>query len=271
MIKRILLLCLGVLSFFPALCFGQMEVREIPTRENVTVRFVLFKAESPVANAILMQGGGGNVGIYPNGSIRMEGFLSSGAHRFTRDGINVVIPDAPSDRSTLNNFRNSPEHAEDLAALIAFLRKQNDLPIWVVGTSNGSLSAATAASMLKERGPDGIVLTSSTTVRRTAGTHPVTDAALEKITAPTLFVHHKDDTCFACPYEAIPAVMASMKSAKVVELITIEGGTKSGNPCHSSLHQFLGIEDSVTQQIVHWMKSHFNAPIENDGRRNPLL
>jgi hypothetical protein len=50
--------------------------------------------------------------------------------------------------------------------------------------------------------------------------------------------------------------MASMKQAKVVDLITIEGGENRGNPCHTGYHQFLGIEAAVTQQIADWIKRY---------------
>lgn len=236
--------------------FAQVEVKELPTRPGVTLRFVYAKAENPVANAILFQGGPGNIGIFPNGSVRNEKFLSGGAARFTQNGISVAIVDVPSDRRSLDDFRHTPEHAQDAAAVIAFLRQQNKLPVWAIGTSNGSLSAATAAALLKERGPDGIVLTSSTTSKPIAAAHPVTDAALDQITLPTLFVHHKDDACRVTPYSAIPGVMAIMKQARVVDLITVEGGEIRGNPCHDGYHQFLGIEAAVTKQIADWIKRY---------------
>lgn len=244
------------LALLPGWGLAQVEVKELPTRPDVTIRFVYARAENPVANAILFQGGPGNIGIFPNGSMRVENFLSGGAARFTQNGISVAIVDVPSDRRHLNDFRHTPEHAQDAAAVIAFLRQQNRLPVWAIGTSNGSLSAATAAVLLGERGPDGIVLTASTTGKPVAAAHPVTDAALDRITLPALFVHHKDDACHVTPYSAIPSVMASMKQAKVADLITVEGGENRGNPCHSGYHQFLGIEATVTQQIADWIKRY---------------
>ena len=236
--------------------FAQVEVKELPTRPDVTIRFVYARAENPVANAVLFQGGPGNIGIFPNGSMRVENFLSGGAARFTQNGISVAIVDVPSDRRSLDEFRHTQEHAQDVAAVIAFLRQQNKLPAWAIGTSNGSLSAATAAVLLRERGPDGIVLTSSTTSKPGPAAHPVTDAALDRVTVPTLFVHHKEDACRGTPYGAIPGVMASMKQARVVDLIAVEGGENRGNPCHSGYHQFLGIEATVTQQIADWIKRY---------------
>lgn len=247
---------LVILTLVSGFAFGQVEVRDLTTRPDVTLRIVYAKAAKPIASAILFQGGGGNIGIFPNGSMRVENFLSGGAKRFTDNGITVAIVDVPSDRRTLDDFRHTPEHAEDAAAVIAFLRQQSSLPVWAIGTSNGSLSAATAAALLKERGPDGIVLTSSTTRKPVAAAHPVTDAALDQITVPALFVHHKADGCVVTPYDAIPGVMAAMKKARKVDLIEIEGGENTGNPCHTGYHQFLGIEGEVTQKIADWIKRY---------------
>jgi hypothetical protein len=126
------------LALLPGWGLAQVEVKELPTRPDVTIRFVYARAENPVANAILFQGGPGNIGIFPNGSMRVENFLSGGAARFTQNGISVAIVDVPSDRRHLNDFRHTPEHAQDAAAVIAFLRQQNRLPVWAIGTSNGS-------------------------------------------------------------------------------------------------------------------------------------
>lgn len=248
----------GIIGLLPALALAQIEVQELKTRPEVTLRFVYAKAPNAHASAVLFQGGAGAIGIFPNGSIRNENFLSGGARRFNDNGISVAIVDVPSDRRVLDDFRHTREHAEDAAAVIAFLRQREKLPVWAVGTSNGSLSAASAAAMLGERGPDGVVLTASTTRQPVAAAHPVTLARLEEITQPVLFVHHKDDGCVVTPYDAIPGVMATMKKAKRVELITVEGGDRQGNPCHSGHHQFLGIEASVTQKIADWIR-HYQA------------
>lgn len=245
----------GIAIVLPTLALAQVEVHELKTRPDVSVRFVYAKAPNAFASAVLFQGGGA-IGIFPNGSIRNENFLSGGARRFNDSGVSVAILDVPSDRRNLEDFRHTREHAEDAAVVIAFLREREKLPVWAIGTSNGSLSAATTAVMLGSSGPDGLVLTSSTTRQPVSAAHPVTLARLDEITQPVLFVHHKDDDCLVTPYEAIPGVMATMKRAKQVELITVEGGDRQGNPCPTGHHQFLGIESAVTKKIADWIKRY---------------
>lgn len=248
---RLLVACL----LWPLAAQSQQEVREIPTRPGVTVRFIYARAENPVASAVLLQGGSGAIGIYPNGTTQSGGFLATGAERFARNGISVAVPDAPSDRRNLQDFRATPEHAQDIAALMAFLRQQANVPVWAVGTSNGSLSAASAATTLKDKGPDGIVLTAAVTKRPVSQAHPVTDAPLGEVTVPVLLVHHKEDGCQVTPYAAMPDLLAALKSARKTELIGVEGGSPgSGPPCGGGHHQFLGIEDAVTNAIADWIR-----------------
>lgn len=246
---------LAGLMFLSNYGWAQIEVKEVTARPGVSVPFIYAKAEGAVASAILFQGGNGNIGLFPNGSVRVEGFLSGGAQRFLRQGISVVIPDKPSDRRHMNGFRQSPEHAQDIAALIAFLRAQSSGPVWLIGISNGSLSTATGATLIKEGGPDGLVMTSSVTKDGlTRGmAHPVQLAALTDITVPVLVVHHKSDPCYVSPYSGAAELVSELKSAKAVELMTIEGGS-TGNPCHHGYHQFQDIEDQTTEKIANWIK-----------------
>ena len=247
-------------SLVPITSHAQAEVKEIPTRPGVTIRFVYARAENPVASAVLFQGGGGNIGIFPNGSMRDENFLSGGAHRFNQNGISVVIPDVPSDRRTLDDFRNTPEHAQDNAALIEFLRQQSKVPVWAIGTSNGSLSAAAASTYLKEKGPDGLVLTSTVTKAPFAAAHSVKLAPLGEVKVPVLLVHHKQDGCRVTPYDAMAELIAALKSAKKVELIPVQGGSSTGNPCYTGYHQFREIEAAVTKDIADWIKHYQSRP-----------
>lgn len=235
----------------------QPEVREITTRPGVSLRFLYLKAVNPVASAVLFQGGPGNIGIFPNGSTRDGGFLAGGGQNFAQHGISVVIPDVPSDRRHLDGFRASAAHAEDTAALIDFLRRQSPVPVWAVGTSNGSLSAAAAATQLQDKGPDGLVLSSTVTREgRTRGlAHVVSEVPLQQIKVPVLLVHHKDDACYVTPYDAMPGLTAALSASPRVALITAQGGSGNGNPCHAGHHQFQGIEAAVAGDIADWIKA----------------
>ena len=170
----------------------------------------------------------------------------------------VVIVDAPSDRQNppylAGGFRDSPEHVADIKAVIAWLRKQQPkLPVWLVGTSHGTQSAAFVATQLSGAdGPDGIVLTS--TVIYDNKETPVPAMPLSKVRVPVLVVHHVQDGCSKCPYSDAAALLAKFTAAPKKELLPMKGGQTRGDPCEAwSYHGFNGIESQVVGQIADWI------------------
>src|SRR5512140_3634196 len=137
-------------------------VVDVPTRAGVTERMIVLSPAQPRAAVVLLAGGHGGLQIYPNGSMRWgEGnFLVRTRQLFADQGLAVAVLDAPSDRRSpplLRGVRQTPEHAADLKAVIAWLRENTRLPGWLVGTSRGTESAAYAATELAgAEGPDGI-------------------------------------------------------------------------------------------------------------------
>ena len=248
-----------------ALPAQDLSFREIPTRDGVKQKFVYQKAIEPVASAVLFQGGPGAIGAFGSaekGWVRNDaGFLSGGTDRFVKNGISAVAVDAPSDRGNLNNgFRSTPEHAQDIAAVMAFLRREAPgKPVCLVGTSNGSLSATSVAALLVEQGPECIVLTSSVSAKPQSSiiarfAHVFTDADLTKIKVPVLIVHHKNDSCKYTPYEPMPGYVKAFVNSPKVDFITVDGGQDHSDSCNRGHHQFLGIEREITAQISDWIK-----------------
>jgi acetyl esterase/lipase len=144
------------------------RVVDIPTRPGVTQRIVLLSPDKPTSAVILFAGGHGGLRITANGSFNWgEGnFLVRTRDRFAAQGLLVAVVDAPSDRQNppyLSGFRQTPEHVADIKAVIAWLKQQAKVPVWLVGTSRGTQSAAFAATQLPvaDGGPDGLVLTST--------------------------------------------------------------------------------------------------------------
>ena len=105
-------------------------------------------------------------------------------------------------------FRMSKAHADDIDAVAAYLKKQAAVPVWVVGTSMGTFSAAGGA--IGAKGVDGLVLTSTITRSKPdwkiAGSHPngVASMALQEVTVPTLIMSHRKDGCAITPAADAP-------------------------------------------------------------------
>jgi pimeloyl-ACP methyl ester carboxylesterase len=131
------------------------DLRTIPSRPGVTQSFLLVRtAERPTAAVVLFAGGNGALHL-GTGRLGLGGnFLVRNRARFAEHGLLVAVVDAPSDRPDgLDGFRTTAAHADDVRAVIAALRAEAALPVWLVGTSMGTVSAANAAARLRAAGP----------------------------------------------------------------------------------------------------------------------
>lgn len=238
------------------------KVIDIPTRSGVTQRFVYLAPQSPKAAVILFAGGHGGLQIQPNGGFKWgEGnFLVRTRRLFAENGLAVAVVDAPSDRQSspyLSGFRQTSEHVVDIKAVIAWLRQQTNIPVWLVGTSRGTQSAAFIATQLtrNDGGADGLVLTSTILSDRKG--RPVPAMALDKIAIPVLVVHHEQDGCEHCAYRDIPRLMEKLGPTRKKELVTYKGGRNRGDPCEAfAYHGFNGLEKDVVARIAGWILAH---------------
>jgi pimeloyl-ACP methyl ester carboxylesterase len=238
---------------------AEISVKDIATRPGVSQRVLLVKPEQPVASVILFSGGNGLIHIGPDGSLGRRGnFLVRSRDLFVHEGLAVAVVDAPSDRTDgagLDHFRKSAEHALDVMHVIAWLRKEAKLPVWLVGTSRGTTSVANAVIRLRENGPDGVVFTASI-VGNDSDRVPAME--IETIRVPALVVHHEEDQCRLCLLRDVPALMAGLRGAIKSELVTFKGGGPvKGAACEAfHYHGFIGIEEEVVKRIADWVKTH---------------
>ena len=258
MTRRLLVAC--VLLLIPTAA-GALEeqIRTIPTRPGVSESFVMIRpGGAPVASVVLFMGGRGALGLQRGPlSARNTNFLVRTRQRFAERGLLVAVVDAPSDRQSqaLVGFRTSAEHAADVRALIAALHAEAAAPVWLVGTSMGSVSAASVAARLTDGGPDGVVLTSSVMARPRDMGESLQDVALDRIHVPALLVHHRDDACPSSRYADTSWAMRQLSAAPRKELLTFSGGEAPQSPPCEPLapHGYFGIEDRVVDAIAAWI------------------
>ncbi len=211
---------------------------------------------------VLYAGGSGKIGIRNDGSPKHGGnFLVRTRGLFAEQGFLVLVPDRSSDLAGSDkwSYRLTEEHAQDAAALMAFLRAEADVPVWLVGTSRGSISAANAAARIGKGGPEGIVLTASVTNGGKKLRPSLGDVNLERIAAATLVLGHEDDDCYVTPWSEQADLVGELTKARKVEAIGVSGG-QAGDlsaPCKShSHHGFLGIEKETVARISAWILSN---------------
>ncbi len=262
---QLLAILLLVLPYiFSPVTFGQIsgKVVDIPTRPGVTQRFLYLAPENPKASVILFAGGHGGLQIRDNGSFRWGdgNFLVRTRQLFADSDVAVALIDAPSDRQSapfLSGFRQTSEHVADVKSVIAWLKQQVKIPVWLIGTSRGTQSAAFIATQLSvlDGGPDGLVLTS--TILTDEKGRPVPEMPLEKISIPILVVHHEQDSCRHSAFIDIPLLMNKLSAASAKELATFKGGSNGGDPCEAfAYHGFNGLEKNVVKRIVTWIHNN---------------
>ena len=243
---------------------AQEKLVTLETRAGVTQKFILITPQKPVAAVILFAGGKGNLDLSGAADQPVLGwgksnFLVRTRADFAAHGFAVAVVDAPSDRKERvgmrGGFRNSAKHVTDIDAVTAHLKKTVRVPVWLIGTSRGTESAAYVAIHAKEK-VAGLVLTSSMSEDNSDG-RPVTDLALDRIRVPTLVVAHEDDECRVTPPDGAERIAKGLVNAPKVAVKMFSGGDEPRtNPCKPfAAHGFLGIERDVVAAIAAFIKS----------------
>ncbi|MFM9848092.1 MAG: alpha/beta hydrolase [Hyphomicrobiaceae bacterium] len=238
----------------------------VQTPRGAKQAFILIKPDKPVASVILFAGGHGALGLKSASSMAWgaQNFLVRSRNLFASQNLMVVVIDAPSDqRQGMNGiFRMSGAHAADIAAVAAHLKKEADVPVWLVGTSMGTFSAAGGA--IAARNIDGLVLTSTITRAKPqwkiAQSHRdgVASMPLQQVTVPTLIVSHKKDGCDITPAADAPKLRGRLTKAAKVDVVLLDGGSPpQSEPCQAkSQHGFLGIESQAVGLIAAFIKAN---------------
>ena len=237
------------------------KVDAIKTPRGARVPYLVVQPKQmPHGILVMFVGGTGDLELRDHSPFtQSRNFLARTRRHFADRGYVVVLPDVPSDRVTngLVGWRASAAHSADISALVARLRKRWRKPVWLVGTSHGTISAAAAAGA-RVSGVSGVVLAAPVT--RPSKRRPSTmfDAPVERIRVPTLVVQHKRDECHVTPPGDVGLVMARLRSAPKKRALTLDGGLPAqSRACGSrSAHGFYGIELDVVSAIVAWLRSH---------------
>lgn len=238
----------------------------IRTPRGAKQAFILIRPEKPVASVILFAGGHGALGLQSASSMKWGAgnFLVRTRNLFADRGLMVAVIDAPSDKQSGMNaiFRMSGAHAGDISAVAAYLKKEAAIPVWLVGTSMGTFSAAEGA--IASPGADGLVLTSTITRSKPewkiAQSHRngVASMALPHVTMPTLIVSHRKDACDLTPAVDAAKLQARLTKSSKVEVALLDGGLPpQSEPCEAkSQHGYLGIEPQAVETITRFIKAN---------------
>lgn len=232
------------------------EVLPVATRDGVVVPIYASWRNDARATVVLFPGGAGGYGqIADDGWPTGGNFLIRTGKHWASHPFNVVMVGRAADDIDLSDgtVRIGEKHAADNVAIFKAIKDRSPLPIWVVGTSMGTISVAAAAIRDNENLIAGAVLTSSILAYKISGALPRQD--LERIRVPTLVFHHENDACWACrPYEA-GSLIDMLKNAPIRKLVLVRGGAGAlGDPCEPMHHHgYVGMEDEAVDLIAAWI------------------
>ncbi len=247
------------------------ELVTLEGRPGVSTKMIVEIPEKSAASVLLLSGGVGTLELksfagrpFVGNKVYEQNFVVRTRSDFAKRGLAVGVIDTPSDRPQGMNavFRLSNEHRLDIDAAINYLKQKAGVPVWLIGTSMGTVSVASVA--LDNTSITGIVLTSSITrsgqkwaIYRS---HPrgIINLPLEKIKVAVLIASHKEDGCENSPAADAPELAARFSAARKVQTRLFDGGqTPRSGPCEAlAQHGFLGIEDKVVDDIVAFIKEH---------------
>jgi pimeloyl-ACP methyl ester carboxylesterase len=220
---------------------------------------VLFQGgRQAVAIVVLLPGGDGIIGLDSGGVVHQLGgnFLVRTLGKWAAQGFAVVLPDAPNGTS-LTGRRHLPAYADAIGRAIDFSRSRAALPVWLIGTSAGTIAAVNGAAHLGSE-VAGAVLTSSVTRRTGSSGETIFDAEPGAIAVPVLVGGNEYDTCPDTPPGDAPMVLAALTRSPRKELVMLTSAqtAKRSDPCEGmSPHGYLGIEGMVVQRISEWIRA----------------
>jgi hypothetical protein len=230
------------LIVFAALFFAIPALAANTTAQTVgSMHMLVLTPDGPKPNGsiLLIPGGTTRVIIAPDGGVTPGGnFLVRSRSRFVAAGYVAAILDDP----------------HDVAAAVEALHVLAP-PVFVVGTSNGTIVLADAAARLRASGAAGLIFTSTVTSPGNTFSHGVNEGLLTKAALPLLFVHNTGDTCRASPLTPVETMTTHLSGDVTFEKTT--SSEISSAPCEaSSPHGYLGIEAATVNAITAWMDAH---------------
>lgn len=235
------------------------SVASVTSRPGITQGYYLVEPEGPPrAIAIVFIGGEGELDLEKSGPTKGKGnFLMRVRNQLAAAGLLLAYPDTPSDQSQgYGDFRANAKHAEDIAAVVKAMKARADLPVFLIGTSRGTISATNGAARLPPGAIAGLVLTSTVTERGNKRQVSVYETPVKDIKVPVLALANRNDGCYVTPPGAVPALLKAMPAAPRKDAMTVTGGSAGGDPCGAqSAHGYLGMEEHAVKAITDWIDS----------------
>ncbi|WP_227672792.1 alpha/beta hydrolase [Komagataeibacter sp. FXV3] len=237
---------------------GENErIFNLPLNDGEQLRLLFSTPANCRGIIIMLPGGTGDIGLEQTGRIHHgDNFVVRTRGLWNSHGYAVLIPDT-IDHANLRGHRNSPTYARVVEDIVTFAHRQGPEPVFLLGTSQGSIAAVNAAAHAAANSIAGVILTESVSVMG-GSRETIFTAAPQRIRTPVLVVANRADRCDVAPPQAAQRIAASMTASRDVHVLMVAGGnTRSKKNCSSlSPHGYFGIEDQVIDAISQWLDAH---------------
>lgn len=228
------------------------------TAKQGTLRALVDVPARPKAAVILFAGDNGCLGLTESGDqTSLQGnFLVRSKDLFVKEGVIAVLIDVPTglNAQSANSYRTSAEQAQHAAMVMEFVRRQWHVPVVLVGTSRGTISAANTAARLERGAPDALVVSSTVTQNSKKNLGTIYSTDLARISIPVLILHNEQDACKVSPYSGVQSLQRAFTSAPRKDLLALSHGDAIAEACQGmSAHGFLGIEGQAVSGVTSWI------------------
>jgi hypothetical protein len=236
-------------------------VEDLPLQGGGFQRVLYAAARGDTKGIIVMfPGGTGEIDIEKSGRVKnAKNFVVRSDDLWRDRGYGIVLVDA-LDHQSMRGQRSSAAYAEITQKIIEFARRQANVPVWVLGTSQGSIAAMNAASHAGRIRLAGLILTESVSIL--GGSHEtVFNAHPDDVRVPSLVVANADDRCTVAPPSMAQSIAQSIRRAPTTVLGVSGGIQRTQDDCGSlTPHGYYGVEEKVVDDIVDWMQKTQNKP-----------
>jgi hypothetical protein len=211
---------------------------------------LLYPAKNPKVTLIFIPGGPGSAGLGPshtdlkNHSTFMLRELALSAE--LRSEMNVVIFDNPTKMDMGYRGvqpRYGDDHLDRIQDVVQFYKSKTGLPLWLMGHSNGTISATEFINRSERNAQSvvGLILSGSRS-----------EITLDKkINLRLLMLHHEKDQCSGTPYRNAQINFVKFKdlNSGASEFKTVSAGEAAGNPCSDGYHMYRGAYGEAAREI----------------------
>lgn len=215
------------------------ETIRIETRPNARLNILVEMPETPSKNILVLFPG-------KNGRANVSNILTRTSSLFVAKGVPVAIVDSAFYKQS---SLITTEHLEDIRKMIEYLEGRGFQSVYLVGTSNGTISVAYAGAMLQDENIKGLVMTG------TQSYYIDKHLSIGQTPYPVLFIHHKYDKCPDNSHDDTLKMSKKYVKSPKVDFITVYGGRNSKRyPCDDmTYHDFWQEETWVVQAITDWV------------------